>query len=121
MSKKEFACKIWTDVARCVMIGLALSVVTGIIGAILGQFLYNLSVVPVPAVQGAISALLIAGSVSMLLSAFFFAVRKKEAKAVSENWKRKFRYFRYPAVFLTVSVTVLIIGSLFDLLYFSLL
>lgn len=121
MNKKEFADKIWPDIVRCVWTGLVLAIIVGVIGALLGQFLYDPSMVPIPAVQGVISALLIAGSVSMLLSAFFFAVRKKEAKAVSENWKRKFRYFRYPAVFLTVSVTVLIIGSLFDLLYFSLL
>ena len=121
MSKKELVYKMWMDAARCIVIGLGLSVITGIIGALLGQVFYDPSMVPVQAAQGAISALLIAGSVSMLLSAFFFAVRKKEAKTVSENWKRKFQYFRYPAVFLTVSITVLLIGSLFDLLYFSLL
>lgn len=121
MNKKEFACKIWPDMVRCMLTGMVLAVIVGAIGALLGQLLYDPSVVPVPPVQGVISALLLTGSVSMLLSAFFFAVRKKEAKKVSERWKRTFQYFRYPAVFLTVSITILLIGSLFDWLYFTLL
>ena len=120
MNKKEMAYKVGVDVVQCVIIGVVLAVATGIIGALLGQFLYSPSVVSLPPVQGGISALLIVGSVSMLLSAFFFAVRKKEANKVSDRWKRKFRCFGYPAVFLTVSITVLLIGSLADLLYFTL-
>lgn len=121
MNKKEFAYKVWSDVVRCVLTGMALAAAAGIVGALLGHFLYDPSMVSIPAAQGAVSALLITGSVSMLLSAFFFAVRKKEAKKVSERWKKKFCCFGYPAVFLTVSITILLAGSIFDLLYFALL
>lgn len=121
MNKKEYAYKILSDLIQCLVIGAVLAGVTGVTGALLGQFLYKPSQVPIPALQGAVSALLIIGSISMLLSAFFLAVRKKDAKKVSERWKNRFDCFGYPAVFLTVSIVILLAGCLLDLANFALL
>lgn len=121
MNKKEYAYKILSDIVQCIVIGAVLAAVTGVIGAFLGQVLYNSSQVSIPALQGAVSALLIIGSISMLLSAFFLAVRKKDAKKVSERWKNRFDCFGYPAVFLTVSIVVLLAGCLLDMVNFALL
>ena len=110
MKKYDYVTNILADMVRCIVIGLIAAAVMGVCGAVLGKFLYEASQVPMPALQGSVSALLITGSISMLLSAFFLAARRKETKKVSERWENVFRCFGYSAAFLTVSITMLLAG-----------
>lgn len=105
------------DLLRCVLAGLIVSGVVAGIGALLGLWLYQDPVmVPRPALQGAASGLLVVGALTMLLSAFFFAKRTwtDKAQGLSRVWKDTFRCFNVQAVFLTVSVVVLIAGCAVD-------
>lgn len=116
MKSRITAAQIGHDLLLCVIAGVAASVVVAAIGALLGLWLYDPQEVPVPALQGAVSGLLVVGSLGMLCSAFFFTKRKrKEDSSMNKFWKQKFQCFNYQVGFLVISVVTLALGCLLDL------
>ncbi len=108
------------DVLLSLLIGLAAALIVGALGALLGIFIFDAAEIPLPYLQGAVSSLLIAGSLSMLLAAFFFAKREyKKKTTLGKQWKERFRFFHYRSVFLIVSLVILGMGCLLDFLRFS--
>ncbi len=115
MKFSKIAAKVGHDLLLCVAAGVIASAAAAGIGALLGLLLYGPDI-PMPALQGAASGLMIVGSMGMLCSAFFFSKRtRKEDSAMNTFWKQKFRCFSYQVGFLVMAVVVLILGCLLDL------
>jgi len=113
---KSILSKVGHDLLICLVAAAVAAVAAAGIGALLGLGLYNPQEVPVPALQGAVSGLLVVGSLGMLCSAFFFTKRsRKEDSSMGRFWKEKFRCFSYQAAFLVISVVILALGCLLDL------
>lgn len=113
--------KVGHDLLVCLIWALIAAAATAGVGALLGLVMYDSQEVQIPALQGAVSGLLIVGSMAMLCSAFFFTRRsRKEDSSMGRFWKEKFRCFSYQAVFLTVSVVVLLIGCALERILFAL-
>lgn len=113
--------KVGHDLLVCLIWAVIGSAVTAAVGALLGLIMYDSAEVPIPALQGAVSGLLIVGSLAMLCSAFFFTRRsRKEDSSMGKFWKEKFRCFSYQAVFLSVSVIILLIGCALERVLFFL-
>lgn len=116
MEKKKLftASNIGHDLLRCLVGGILVSAIAAAVGATLGLFLFT-EEVAFPPLQGAVSALMVAGSFSMLCSAFFFAKwRRKEDSSMNKFWHRKFRCFSYQLGFLLISIFVLLLGCVLD-------
>lgn len=117
---KETLSKVGHDLLVCAVAAVVFAAAAAGIGALLGLALYAPPEVPVPALQGAVSGLLITGSLSMLCSAFFFTKRtRKEDSSMGKFWREKFRCFSYQAAFLVISVIVLIVACLMDRFFLS--
>lgn len=108
--------KIGHDILLCLIAGVVTAVIVAVIGAILGLLLYNdPEIVPIPWLQGAVSGMLITGSLAMFCSAFFFSKRRrKEDSGMNRFLKEKFDCFDYQVVFLVISVVVLLLGCALD-------
>lgn len=113
---KSILSKVGHDLLVCLIAAVIAAAAAAGIGALLGLMLYNPQEVPVPALQGAVSGLLVVGSLGMLCSAFFFSKRnRKEDSSMNQFWKRKFQCFNYQVGFLVISVVTLALGCLLDL------
>ncbi len=118
--KRATASDVGHDLLRCLIAGILVSAIAAAVGATLGLLLFT-EKVAFPPLQGAVSALMLAGSFSMLCSAFFFAKwRRKEDSGMSKFWSRKFRCFSYQVGFLLISVFVLILGCVLDMVLLAL-
>ena len=75
--KRATASDVGHDLLRCLIAGILVSAIAAAVGATLGLLLFT-EEVAFPPLQGAVSALMLVGSFSMLCSAFFFAQMAQE-------------------------------------------